>query len=62
MAAPISRKLIENEAGLFVVSGNPDVGYDLAAVELQPVAHFKRSWQAVQAAGDQAMRLRERGE
>jgi hypothetical protein len=52
MAPPISRKLIENEAGLFIVSGNPDVGYDLAAVELHSVEHFQRSWQAVQAAGD----------
>lgn len=55
MSMKISRKLIETDTGeLFVVSGNPEVGYDLAAVELRTVGHFQRSWQAVKRASELA--------
>lgn len=47
----VSHKLVEGADGTFhVVSGNPDVGYDLAAVTLTPVGHYRRSWQAVHRA------------
>ncbi len=50
MSAPVSHKLIVADDGLYVVSGNPDVGYTLAAVTLTSVGHYRRSWQAVHRA------------
>jgi hypothetical protein len=47
----VSRKLVEGRSGnLFVVEGNPDIGYTLHHVTLTEVGHYKRSWQAVQRA------------
>lgn len=53
MSTPLSRKLVEGRSGeLFVVVGNPDVGYTLHHAQLSEVGHYKRSWQAVQRARD----------
>lgn len=54
MAEPISHKLIVRDDGeWFIVSGNPSIGYTCTHVlERYQVGHFKRSWQAVDAAND----------
>ena len=47
----ISRKLTEGRGGqLYLVEGNPELGYTLHSVTLTEVGHFKRSWQAIEAA------------
>lgn len=51
----VSRKLIEGvdergDLALYIVEGNPDVGYDLFRCRLDHVGHHRRSWQAVSAA------------
>ena len=47
----ISRKLTEGRGGqLYLVEGNPEIGYTLHSVTLSEVGHFKRSWQAIEAA------------
>lgn len=48
----VSRKLIEGvdddgNTALFVVQGNPEVGYDLFRCRLDHITHCRRSWQAV---------------
>lgn len=55
MTIAITRKLVEGvdtegEFALFVVEGNPDIGYDLFRCRLDRVDHCKRSWKAVEIA------------
>lgn len=53
MSRPVSRKLVEGRSGeLFVVEGNPEVGYTLHHAALTEVGHYKRSWEAVRRAQD----------
>lgn len=48
MSTPVSRKLVEAADGrLWLVTGNPDIGYTAHQITLGPGTHFKRSWQAV---------------
>lgn len=48
MSVPVSRKLVETGDGrLWVVVGNPDIGYTAHELTLGAGVHFKRSWQAV---------------
>lgn len=55
MSQPISHKLIVRDDGqMFVVSGNPTVGYKCQHATLEPISDHKRSWQAVTAAGEWA--------
>lgn len=51
MSPPTSHKLIVRDDGhMFVVSGNPSVGYTCRHATLETVSEHKRSWQAVTAA------------
>jgi hypothetical protein len=47
----VSRKLTDGPDGqLYIVAGNPEIGYDLLKVTTEPVNHPHRSWQALAAA------------
>jgi hypothetical protein len=51
----LSRKLVEGidatgNLAWYIVEGNPEVGYDLFRCHLADAGHFRRSWQAVDAA------------
>jgi hypothetical protein len=53
MSSPESSKLIIDPLGApWIVQGRPDTGYITHRVIVLPGQHFKRSWQAVEAAAN----------